>query len=1183
PISGAYASSSIIGSLWGDANGYYEYSSGDGSTVFQVDFQLEKKKQLEYIYVLSKLKGSFTRSPQLEINPEALITGRVTLKGYPVNDCRVQTYNPFESKSVETRTDPTGGYQFIFGSGVHPVTVDLQIDASVDMDPNLVKLRERRAQLLNMSESAFYDYYRVGVIDEFIDDYYRRVAQLPEADMARVQESALRLAYDCLQIRELDKMTQDYAKEVMVTLGAVFQSLIDMTDIVGKMTEIGEDGQGKEIADKLLAHVRKKLDELLRRFTAALGTSMSGDLPPKMQEGVRKLMAQLRDHGTGAFKNELKEVILAEGLRELAQGQLDAAARRCEIYNYSGDLETQSDLAYQFRLARSEETIAFVNSTNWRAMGNTLTDSVEEAAKIAKYVGAVVGWYQVIEKIEGISGAISKGISGAGVAYAISQFSRMGEHVATAVALQMGDLTQLPASTGPVPYAGRTPFAVTGIVPLATESNPLVDSLSSLGGLIDGNDPAGILAAIPAVLSTLEAYDAEAKASLHIYEQHILEGGSVPDGFAEKLLEAQNALMAVIDASIGLNLRLAQLALDDSTADYAALRAVLDRLILAAQTYPGLESQIEALLTGAGVMPESRLEIIDIDVPNGIFPNSPFTVIVTVKNGGVATISDGVMELIADSGLTCTAPAVSLSDIAAGETQTVEFIFTLDSEQMGARPGLSFRVSRNDEIHTFADAMLLLGDTTPPEIEARLPEPRRYYSRIDSLLFRIMDDRPLEGIHIQSLKLDGQAVDISGVALDGEGWLGIPISAVTVEGTHSLEMAVADRAGNSTVREWAFEIGQTLRETVALMSNPVSTVPNDLTFWTDARDDLELVVAYAEDREYVVYNQTLGALATGAHSFSWDGLANNGFNCHDRNYVISIRNGEGHEQVSALYTKTGVDSPVDDIRIANPGLNPTVEDLIVTITLNSAVEVSIMSTNTSTLSLTGNYEPGTHHIQWPIRYSDGTPYLGSELDFKVTVHKDTVSTDWIFAYEDVLDLERITFEDPSVEVVDSEGAQIVDRVIKGRVVTFRMTQPELTSYSSGYLSILRAAGETELWKRLEYDDAGGVYTAHWDSQGTSFGDTFTCGLLFYTDTGELNDWGPLGFEVTGLKGDIDGDAVPGLDDAILGLKVLTNSVPPAQQLNPESEVDGDGRTGMAEVFHVLEWIGGLDREAGGNQ
>ncbi|MGD9972827.1 MAG: DUF1566 domain-containing protein [Desulfatirhabdiaceae bacterium] len=58
-----------------------------------------------------------------------------------------------------------------------------------------------------------------------------------------------------------------------------------------------------------------------------------------------------------------------------------------------------------------------------------------------------------------------------------------------------------------------------------------------------------------------------------------------------------------------------------------------------------------------------------------------------------------------------------------------------------------------------------------------------------------------------------------------------------------------------------------------------------------------------------------------------------------------------------------------------------------------------------------------------------------------------------------------------------------------------------------------------------------------------------------------------------VKGDINGDGIISLADAIVGFQIMTGGQPSA--INPAADINGDGKIGMAEVIYILQQVAGL--------
>ncbi len=52
------------------------------------------------------------------------------------------------------------------------------------------------------------------------------------------------------------------------------------------------------------------------------------------------------------------------------------------------------------------------------------------------------------------------------------------------------------------------------------------------------------------------------------------------------------------------------------------------------------------------------------------------------------------------------------------------------------------------------------------------------------------------------------------------------------------------------------------------------------------------------------------------------------------------------------------------------------------------------------------------------------------------------------------------------------------------------------------------------------------------------------------------------------SGDLNGDGVVDLEDAVLALQIISGQVP-SETIYPAADVNGDGKVGMAEVVYTL--------------
>ena len=62
---------------------------------------------------------------------------------------------------------------------------------------------------------------------------------------------------------------------------------------------------------------------------------------------------------------------------------------------------------------------------------------------------------------------------------------------------------------------------------------------------------------------------------------------------------------------------------------------------------------------------------------------------------------------------------------------------------------------------------------------------------------------------------------------------------------------------------------------------------------------------------------------------------------------------------------------------------------------------------------------------------------------------------------------------------------------------------------------------------------------------------------------------------TGVRGDINGDGVVNLTDALLSLQAAMGNLPAGATVYTDADVDGDGRIGIPEALYILQSLSGL--------
>jgi hypothetical protein len=120
---------------------------------------------------------------------------------------------------------------------------------------------------------------------------------------------------------------------------------------------------------------------------------------------------------------------------------------------------------------------------------------------------------------------------------------------------------------------------------------------------------------------------------------------------------------------------------------------------------------------------------------------------------------------------------------------------------------------------------------------------------------------------------------------------------------------------------------------------------------------------------------------------------------------------------------------------------------------------------------------------------------------------------------------------------------------------------------------------------LETELGTDINTPDTDGDGLTDGEEYwnygTNPLLADTDDDGYSDFieimagsDPLDPDSIPLKGDISGDHRIDLDDAIIGLQIMTGIIP--SELGAlTADINDDGKIGIVEVIYILEEVGGL--------
>jgi len=82
--------------------------------------------------------------------------------------------------------------------------------------------------------------------------------------------------------------------------------------------------------------------------------------------------------------------------------------------------------------------------------------------------------------------------------------------------------------------------------------------------------------------------------------------------------------------------------------------------------------------------------------------------------------------------------------------------------------------------------------------------------------------------------------------------------------------------------------------------------------------------------------------------------------------------------------------------------------------------------------------------------------------------------------------------------------------------------------------------------------------------------TFQARAMLDSDENDIpvDPWVPVTIDIAILKGDVDGSFVVDLADAIKAIKILNNIA--QGNINPDADVDEDGKIGLADVIYILQ-------------
>jgi phosphatidylethanolamine-binding protein (PEBP) family uncharacterized protein len=185
-----------------------------------------------------------------------------------------------------------------------------------------------------------------------------------------------------------------------------------------------------------------------------------------------------------------------------------------------------------------------------------------------------------------------------------------------------------------------------------------------------------------------------------------------------------------------------------------------------------------------------------------------------------------------------------------------------------------------------------------------------------------------------------------------------------------------------------------------------------------------------------------------------------------------------------------------------------------------------------------------------------TPYLYSAVIQDVSVLSPYISnTDYLFGVSGAAVLSVI----PSTRDVSKDAGTTTFSVSNTGVGTMPWTAA-VTSGSS-WLSITSGDSGT---------DTGTIYCRFTANTSTS-ARTATIGVTTTVTTGSPQDVTVIQAPLT--KGDVNGDGVVDLKDAVIALQILSG-ISPQGTILPATDIDGDGKIGMAEAIYMMQKASG---------
>lgn len=912
-------------SVSSDVDGGYVLNYGGGGEVLSLDFAFEEAVNSSVAGVKTGIRGG---SVGLEITPDSRISGQVLFRGFPVNEATVSIQNTFANEKVTTTTDSEGRYVLILGDGTQLVEASA-IQLSGYSTQTLADIASQKDRLNQRSDTVLYRFFDMRSVDEFLANYPSALASTPEAEVARVQESAIRLANVLLHLYQLDNLAQDYANRILDTLGALLSDLLEKTDLISQITELPGEGPEQDLLDPLLEDVRESLNKLTRNFVSALGYAMSGSMPDVLRGNTRKFLDSLRQNGADAFKIEMREALLAHVLRSTLQTQIDEAVRRCRALEFSGEANKQKDMAYQHLAQQFDIFEAFVESVNWQELVNTAFSSFEESAGYAKHLGTLVGWRQFIEAVEKTSGALSKALSGAGAAQSMSALGLAAEQGEILVQLNLGDLTLVPAMAFSESEWIGPPTIVKRQAPLEfdcgdtsvslAEAGNLLCRLASLHDSVLARNRIAILDEAGGYLDAWKAFERRLDASSRHLSFGVGDLGNDSNTNAH-LLSASNTHQAVLAVALQHNFYLVGLVREVEETNYDNWSELLGTFSNRVWEADRALSQWTSLIDPSF----ERGLITGIEFPGGPTSGGPLVVRVTVTNPGLQAL-EGLELAGGDSAyLTFSSGEIRLPSIPPGGSITSDLSALLQTSSLRGYGLVDLQLSGSGPEHDRLQSTLPTLDLVAPTGSILWPPRRQLVPYLDGLAFRLRDNRPAEELRVVSLSLNEENVDVEGVPVDPDGLWVIPMEVDSSPMAFTGRLVVADTAGNEGTVTFEFEVGPSAYPVFGLLSEAEAWFNPSLSnaqweVWADPATDLRFDL-FQEGNYQPMPSPRLESIS-GRQNLTWDGRDAAGEIAPSGTYQLLVRSPANYEILKRSFHLLTDECPITKLRLVQHDLS----------------------------------------------------------------------------------------------------------------------------------------------------------------------------------------------------------------------------------------------------------------------